>query len=71
MLAEEHCTDRELEALRLRAKGASYREGGTQLGITKQAFHRRLKRAATRMNINKQPRQVDDRPHRLGGEHAR
>ena len=60
-LAGEHCTDRELEALRIRASGATHSEGGDQLGITKQAFHRRIRRATARIRDRKQPR---------GGAHA-
>jgi len=52
-LAGEHCTDRELEALRLRAAGATYKQGGKQLGITKQAFHRRIRRATARIRDKK------------------
>lgn len=52
-LAGEHCTDRELEALRLRASGLTYKQGGKQLGITKQAFHRRINRAMKRIRDRK------------------
>ena len=61
-LAGEYCTDRELEALRLKARGLTYAEAAAQLGITKSACRRRFQRAQARMRLRKQPRSGVPRP---------
>lgn len=54
--AAEHCTDRELDVLRMRGRGFTNREGAELLGISKKAYERRLRRAMDRMRERRQPR---------------
>lgn len=51
----ECCTQPELDAMALVSAGCSYQEGADMLGITKDAFARRIRRARLRQADGRKP----------------